>query len=120
MTSAPTGDGWLHEVKWDGYRIVTTIVRGEVRYWSRIGIEWTQKMAALGAAVAKLKLDDAQLDGEMIVPLNPDRTGLQRPSGMLWASRSTAPALDAVRSVTPQGRGLQPATDRSSASLMRR
>jgi bifunctional non-homologous end joining protein LigD len=68
VPTAPAGDGWLHEVKWDGYRIVTTIVRGEVRLWSRNGIEWTQKVPELAAAVTKLKLEDAQLDGEMIVP----------------------------------------------------
>lgn len=48
--------------------IVTTIVRGQVRLWSRNGIEWTQKVPELAAAVAKLKLEHAQLDGEMIVP----------------------------------------------------
>lgn len=68
VPEAPAGDGWLHEVKWDGYRIVATIVDGAVRLWSRNGIEWTQKVPELAKAVASLKLDSAQLDGEMIVP----------------------------------------------------
>ena len=64
----PHGDGWLHEVKWDGYRIVTRIARGKVRVWSRNAIEWTAKVPELVQAVASLELASAELDGEMIVP----------------------------------------------------
>jgi bifunctional non-homologous end joining protein LigD len=63
----PAGDDWLHEVKWDGYRIVTTVVDGKVRMWSRNAIEWTAKVPELVKAVAALRLKNAQLDGEMIV-----------------------------------------------------
>jgi len=68
VKSAPAGDAWLHEVKWDGYRIVATVADGDVRLWSRNGIEWTQKVPELAKAVASLKLKSGQLDGEMIVP----------------------------------------------------
>ena len=68
VQTAPAGDRWLHEVKWDGYRIVTTIVAGKVRVWSRNGIDWTGKVPELVEAVASLKLKRAELDGEMIVP----------------------------------------------------
>jgi bifunctional non-homologous end joining protein LigD len=68
VATAPVGDGWLHEVKWDGYRIVATITNGDVRLWSRNGIEWTLKVPELVTAVRSLKLKDSQLDGEMIVP----------------------------------------------------
>jgi bifunctional non-homologous end joining protein LigD len=68
VKTAPPGDSWLHEVKWDGYRIVATVVDGNVRLWSRNAIEWTHKVPELAKAVASLKLDSAQLDGEMIVP----------------------------------------------------
>ncbi len=63
----PSGDDWLHEVKWDGYRIVATVVKGKVRLWSRNAIEWTHKAPELAKAIASLKLKSAQLDGEMIV-----------------------------------------------------
>ena len=63
----PAGDDWLHEVKWDGYRIVATIVKGKVKLWSRNAIEWTSKAPELAKAVASLGLQGAQLDGEMIV-----------------------------------------------------
>ena len=63
----PNGNDWLHEVKWDGYRIVATVVKGQVKLWSRNGIEWTQKVPELTRAIGSLKLKSAQLDGEMIV-----------------------------------------------------
>jgi bifunctional non-homologous end joining protein LigD len=67
QASPPSGNDWLHEVKWDGYRIVATIVGGKVRLWSRNAIEWTDKVPELARALASLKLKSAQLDGEMIV-----------------------------------------------------
>jgi bifunctional non-homologous end joining protein LigD len=62
----PTGGDWLHEVKWDGYRILATLVRGRPRLWSRNGIEWTDRVPDIVEALAGLGLDSAQLDGELI------------------------------------------------------
>jgi len=66
QATPPHGTDWLHEVKWDGYRIVATVARGKVRLWSRNGIEWTHKVPELAKAIAKLRLKSAQLDGEMV------------------------------------------------------
>lgn len=66
QAAPPDGDQWLHESKWDGYRLVTTIVDKRVRLWSRNGIEWTEKLPELVDSLSALKLSDAQLDGEMI------------------------------------------------------
>jgi bifunctional non-homologous end joining protein LigD len=62
----PTGEDWLHEAKWDGYRILATIKRRRVRLWSRNGLEWTHKVPELVEALRSLDLESAQLDGEMI------------------------------------------------------
>ncbi|MGN6518780.1 MAG: non-homologous end-joining DNA ligase [Dokdonella sp.] len=64
--TAPSGDDWLHEVKWDGYRILATVVDGKVRLWSRNAKEWTEKIPAIAADIAALKLHSAQLDGELV------------------------------------------------------
>ncbi|MDQ6647760.1 MAG: DNA ligase D [Pseudomonadota bacterium] len=64
--SPPKGDDWLHEVKWDGYRILTTIVDGNVAFWSRNALSWTDKIPDIRQAVEALGLDSAQLDGELI------------------------------------------------------
>jgi bifunctional non-homologous end joining protein LigD len=79
----PEGDAWLHEVKWDGYRLVTTIVGGQVRIWSRNAIEWTDKVPELRDALARLGLDSAALDGELIAG-----TGTQADFGLLQATLS--------------------------------
>ena len=63
----PVGDDWLHETKWDGYRIVATVAYGKVRLWSRNAVEWTAKLPELAKAIASLKLRSAHLDGEMVV-----------------------------------------------------
>jgi bifunctional non-homologous end joining protein LigD len=67
---APDGEAWLHEVKWDGYRILATVARGRPRLWSRNGIEWTARVPDIVEAVAALGLDSARLDGELIAVHN--------------------------------------------------
>jgi len=62
----PEGEKWLHELKWDGYRLVVTMVGGKVRIWSRNAIEWTAKVPELAAAIGQLGLTSAALDGELI------------------------------------------------------
>ena len=62
----PNGGQWLHELKWDGYRIVATVHKGKVRLWSRNAIEWTHKLPEIVSAIEMLGLDSAALDGELI------------------------------------------------------
>jgi bifunctional non-homologous end joining protein LigD len=79
----PAGKHWLHEIKWDGYRLVTTVVGGKVRIWSRNAIEWTDKVPELREAIAQLGLDSAAFDGELIAG-----TGTQQDFGLLQATLS--------------------------------
>ena len=62
----PNGEQWLHEVKWDGYRLVATVVDGRVRLWSRNALEWTDKVPEIRDAIEQLGLKHAALDGELI------------------------------------------------------
>jgi bifunctional non-homologous end joining protein LigD len=62
----PEGEQWLHEIKWDGYRLVATVVDGKARLFSRNAIEWTSKVPEITAAIEALKLGTAALDGELI------------------------------------------------------
>ncbi|MGN6381841.1 MAG: DNA ligase D [Dyella sp.] len=62
----PAGDQWLHEVKWDGYRLLATVHDGTVALWSRNGLSWTERVPEIAQAIAALGLDSAQLDGELI------------------------------------------------------
>ncbi|AZO47761.1 MAG: ATP-dependent DNA ligase [Mesorhizobium sp.] len=63
----PEGDGWIHEVKFDGYR--SQIVRDVdgVRIFSRRGLDWTAKYRDLANAASELEAEDAIIDGEVIV-----------------------------------------------------
>lgn len=64
--SPPNGEQWIHELKWDGYRILTTIANGQVRLWSRNALEWTAKIPEIREAVESLGLESGALDGELI------------------------------------------------------
>ena len=41
--SPPTGDRWLHEIKFDGYRLQAHVEDGKVTLWTRGGLDWTKK-----------------------------------------------------------------------------
>jgi len=62
----PEGTQWLHEIKWDGYRILVTMARGQAQLWSRNALAWTQKLPDIAGAVEALGLQSVALDGELI------------------------------------------------------
>ena len=62
----PAGEQWLHEVKWDGYRILATIADGQVRLWSRNSLAWNDRLPDIVQALESLGLNSARLDGELI------------------------------------------------------
>lgn len=65
-TQMPTGTEWVHEVKYDGYRILTYVADGAVRMFTRNGLDWTEKFGNLPVMLAKLKTTQAILDGELV------------------------------------------------------
>ena len=63
----PEGAGWLHEIKYDGYRAITALAGGDVRISTRNGHDWTDKFHALVPALAELQCVSALIDGEIAV-----------------------------------------------------
>src|SRR5262245_1825760 len=63
----PTGEGWIHEIKYDGYRTLIVIDRGQVRVFTRNGFDWTKAYRRPVEASAKLACETALMDGEMVV-----------------------------------------------------
>jgi bifunctional non-homologous end joining protein LigD len=62
----PTGPGWLHEVKWDGYRALATVRGGEVTLQSRNGNDLTGRFPTVARALARaVKTPECVLDGEV-------------------------------------------------------
>ena len=64
--SPPAGEAWLHEVKWDGYRILAAIAGGEVKLWSRNAQPWNERLPDIVQSLESLGLESARLDGELI------------------------------------------------------
>jgi bifunctional non-homologous end joining protein LigD len=69
----PRGEEWLHELKFDGYRVLCEARDGQVHIWTRNGKDWTDRFTPVAEAVAHLPLRTALLDGEVAV-LEPDGT----------------------------------------------
>ena len=65
VDEAPDGPQWLHEIKFDGYRMHARLDRGAVRLLTRTGLDWTHKYPAIAAAVSSLPARQAYLDGEL-------------------------------------------------------
>ncbi len=66
-SDAPRGAEWLHEIKYDGYRIQARLDRGKVRLLTRKKLDWTHRFKRIAAAVAALPAETALLDGELVV-----------------------------------------------------
>lgn len=62
----PEGEHWLHELKYDGYRIQCLLNGGNVRLLTRNGNDWTERYPAIAARLARLTVDSAVLDGELV------------------------------------------------------
>jgi bifunctional non-homologous end joining protein LigD len=67
VDKAPTEEGWVFELKYDGVRLLSRCDGDDVRCISRNGIDWTHKVTPVVEALAKMKLDGAWVDGELIV-----------------------------------------------------
>ncbi|ESY13882.1 hypothetical protein X748_02660 [Mesorhizobium sp. LNJC386A00] len=63
----PEGDGWSHEVKFDGYRPQMIIDEDGTRIYTRRGLDWTANYRDLVKEAAKLGAESAIIDGEIIV-----------------------------------------------------
>ena len=77
VSKAPDGDGWLHEMKFDGYRILARLDGGRVQLLSRNERDWTEKFPQVADAVAGLPARTAMLDGEVAVLLPGGTTSFQ-------------------------------------------
>ncbi len=65
MEGPPDGREWLHEIKFDGYRAISSIGDGRVVIRTRKGLDWTDKFKPLVKPLSALKCKSALLDGEI-------------------------------------------------------
>lgn len=70
VDALPTGDEWLHEIKFDGYRLLARLERDGVRLITRGDQDWTERLAPIAAALIKIKKikhkHQALIDGELV------------------------------------------------------
>jgi bifunctional non-homologous end joining protein LigD len=66
-SAAPNGADWIHEIKFDGYRIEAWLDRGKVKLLTRKQLDWTLRFERIAKAVAALPAETALLDGELVV-----------------------------------------------------
>ena len=71
VDEAPAGGGWLHEIKYDGYRMHARIDGGNIKLLTRTGLDWSHRYRRTIEALGALKVKSAYLDGELCA-LNSD------------------------------------------------
>lgn len=71
VEEAPVGEEWIHELKYDGYRILCRVKNQSAKLITRNGHDWTTKLHQIAEAAASLPVKTAWLDGE-VVALRPD------------------------------------------------
>lgn len=67
VDDAPSGPDWVHEIKYDGYRMLCRIHGGQVRMLTRNGHDWTARFFPIATALRGLPCREAILDGEVVV-----------------------------------------------------
>jgi bifunctional non-homologous end joining protein LigD len=90
VKAAPEGDEWLHELKYDGYRIGCRIRGNRVALYSRNGKDWTAAFPEIVEAARSLATDDALLDGEVAIVLPDGRTSFQALQNAFSATTTAA------------------------------
>ncbi|HET6231189.1 MAG TPA: DNA ligase D [Longimicrobiaceae bacterium] len=83
VDEVPVEDGWIHEIKLDGYRLVCRIDSGHVRLLTRRGNDWTPRFPLLAARLAALPVASAMLDGELVVLTADGKTSFQELQSVL-------------------------------------
>lgn len=64
----PDAENWVHEIKFDGYRMLARIDGSKVHLFSRNGLDWSSKLLSLRRALARMKLPAGWYDGEIVLP----------------------------------------------------
>jgi bifunctional non-homologous end joining protein LigD len=80
VDDVPSGNDWMHEIKFDGYRALIAASGEQVKVYTRSGLDWTEKFAPLAAAIRALDLPPCLIDGEIVAygkDGNPDFSSLQ-------------------------------------------
>ena len=87
----PDSDKWVHEIKFDGYRTQALIDGGGVRLLTRKGLDWTDKFGPLPQILARLNVQSAIIDGEIVAAEPDGRHSFKTLQAVLGEEKSDAP-----------------------------
>ncbi|MGY4435091.1 bifunctional non-homologous end joining protein LigD [Bradyrhizobium sp. F1.13.1] len=68
MDRVPRGERWIHEIKFDGYRVQVHIANAEIKVFTRRGHDWTHRFRKIARDAFEIKAGSAIIDGEVVVP----------------------------------------------------
>ena len=87
VSKPPQGENWVHEIKYDGYRILCVLSGGQARLFSRNGRQWTDRFNELAEAAVQIPVESAIFDGEIVVVDSQGRTDFQALQNILQGAR---------------------------------
>ena len=68
IEKVPSGSRWIHEIKFDGYRVQVHLANEAVRIFTRRGHDWTNRFKKVAHDAWRIKASSAVVDGEIVVP----------------------------------------------------
>src|ERR1700721_4765312 len=68
IDKVPSGERWLHEIKFDGYRVQVHLVNNGVKVFTRRGNDWTKRFKKIADDAWHINAGSAIIDGEVVVP----------------------------------------------------
>ncbi|PAP95453.1 DNA ligase D [Mesorhizobium wenxiniae] len=78
VDKVPTGERWIHEIKYDGYRTLVAIGGGAAKAYTRSGLDWSHRFAPLLEEAGTLDVRSALIDGEAVVVDEQGRSSFQK------------------------------------------
>jgi bifunctional non-homologous end joining protein LigD len=74
IEKVPTGKRWLHEIKFDGYRVQLHVANQDIKVFTRNGHDWTKRFKKVADAAFLINASSAIIDGEIVVPASDGTT----------------------------------------------
>jgi bifunctional non-homologous end joining protein LigD len=68
IAKVPSGDRWIHEIKFDGYRVQIHLANETIKIFTRRGHDWTHRFKKISHDAWHIKAGSAVIDGEIVVP----------------------------------------------------
>jgi len=68
IEKVPSGERWIHEIKFDGYRVQVHLANETAKIFTRRGHDWTHRFKKVAHDAWRIKASSAVLDGEIVVP----------------------------------------------------